>query len=191
MYVFLIPLLFGFACNLASAFTMALARRWGPRRGMLACVVLRDVLGIPVWALGFGLAVQVPAPRLLAPALAADLAGWALAAAGGVIILLALVTLGGRAVRPFIHDTLVKTGLYARVRHPIHAGTLLEFAGLSLLRPSLPVVVACALGALWVLAQTWLEERDLLQRLPDYRAYMQRVPRFLPRKRAKPWKELP
>jgi protein-S-isoprenylcysteine O-methyltransferase Ste14 len=183
--LFLIPLLFGFGCNLASAFTTAFAQRWGPKPGALVSAVLRDVLGIPIWALGFALAAWAPAPNLFAPGLATDLAGWALVAVGGGIIVLALVTLGGRAAWPSVHDTLVNIGLYARVRHPIHGGALLEFAGIGLLRPSLSMALACGLAMLWVFAQTWLEERDLVQRLPAYRAYMRRVPRFVPHWRAK------
>ncbi len=178
--LFLIPLLFGFGCNLASAFTTAFSQRWGPKHGRLASAVLRDVLGIPIWGLGFVLAAGAPAPNLFTPGQATDLAGWVLVAAGGSIIVLALVTLGGRAAWPSVHDTLVNTGLYARVRHPIHAGALLEFAGIGLLRPSLSMALACGLGMLWVFIQTWLEERDLVQRLPAYVAYMQRVPRFVP-----------
>jgi protein-S-isoprenylcysteine O-methyltransferase Ste14 len=185
MCLFLLPLLFGFACNLASSFTTVFARRWGARLGGWVGVALRDVLGIPVWTLGFALAVKAPAPWLLVPGLITRWVGWALATAGGVIILLALATLRGRAARPSIHDPLAQTGVYAWVRHPIHAGTLLEFAGLGLLCPTGPVALACGLGVLWVLGQTWLEERDLLQRLPDYRAYRRRVPCFLPRLRVK------
>jgi protein-S-isoprenylcysteine O-methyltransferase Ste14 len=184
-YVFLLPLLFGFSCNLASAFTAAFARRWGPKRGALVSAILRDVLGIPVWALGFGLAAWAPAPKLFAPGLTTDLAGWALVAAGGGIIVLALVTLGGRAAWPSVNDTLAQTGLYARVRHPLHTGALLEFAGLALLCPSAPMALTCGIGWLWVYVQTWLEERDLVQRMPGYGAYMQRVPRFVPRWRIK------
>ena len=55
MYVFLIPLLLGFALNSASAFTAAYSRRWGEWRGQLASVLLRDVLGIPMWVVGLAL----------------------------------------------------------------------------------------------------------------------------------------
>jgi hypothetical protein len=53
MFIFLVPLMFGFAANLASAFTTAFSRRWGERRGAVITAVLRDILGIPVWVLGF------------------------------------------------------------------------------------------------------------------------------------------
>jgi protein-S-isoprenylcysteine O-methyltransferase Ste14 len=86
---------------------------------------------------------------------------------------------------PSTRDTLVHSGIYAHVRHPIHTGTFLEFMGLLLLIPTQTVTLACTVGLAWVLVQTRLEERDLLQRLPDYREYMNRVPRFLPRFRAR------
>jgi protein-S-isoprenylcysteine O-methyltransferase Ste14 len=41
-------------------------------------------------------------------------------------------------------------------------------------------LLACALGTVWVILQTWLEEIDLLGRLPGYREYMGRVHRFRP-----------
>ncbi len=82
---------------------------------------------------------------------------------------------------PSVQDALVQSGPYAQVRHPIHAGTLLEFAGIFLIRPSATMITACVLGVVWVLLQTSFEERDLLQRNPDYAAYMHKVPRFIPR----------
>jgi protein-S-isoprenylcysteine O-methyltransferase Ste14 len=85
-----------------------------------------------------------------------------------------------------MRDTLVCHGLYARIRHPINSGIMLVFVGLALLRPTATVVVACALGFLWMIVQARLEELDLVQRLPAYREYMELVPRFVPRFRKKP-----
>jgi protein-S-isoprenylcysteine O-methyltransferase Ste14 len=181
--VYLALLVVGFACNLASASTTAFSRRWGARRGSLITAVLRNVLGIPVWAAGFVLAARAPAPLLLSRTTVTESAGWLLVAAGGTVILFALATLRARAAKPSTSDALAHTGLYARVRHPIHSGTLLEFLGLALLAPRLPVLIACALGVVWILAQTWREELDLVQRLPEYRDYMRAVPRFVPRLR--------
>ncbi len=180
-YLFLIPLLLGFACNAASAFTTAFSKQWGERRGSLVTVVLRDVLGIPVWAIGLVLAFRAQSPSLFASTLATDILGWLLICVGGAIIILALLSIRMRAAAPAARDTLVQRGLYAHVRHPIHSGTFLEFLGLFLLNPTLAVTVALTLGVAWLLVQTRLEEFDLLQRLPGYREYMQRVPCFLPR----------
>jgi len=181
LYLFLIPLLIGFACNLASAFTIAFTRWWGERMGSFVTILLRDVLGIPVWGLGFALAAWTSSPMLFSPAAASNIAGWLAIAAGAVIIVAALATIRMRSAAPTAHDSLAETGIYARVRHPIHSGTLLEFLGILLIRPSVTVGLACGLGVAWVLLQTRFEEWDLLRRIPGYRAYMESVPRFIPR----------
>ena len=72
-------------------------------------------------------------------------------------------------------------GPYARVRHPLYDGVLIQLTGLCLLMPRWPVLLACGLAAAWIQVQARLEERDLLERVPGYREYMARVPRFLPR----------
>ena len=185
MFYFLIPLLVGFGFNLASAFTSFYSRRWGKRRGQLVTILFRDVLGIPVWVLGLGLAMRTPSPALFASNSMTQISGWLLLLIGGLIILAALFTIRLLAAAPTNQDKLVKIGLYASVRHPIHTGTFFEFVGLFLIAPSLSVAAACMIGCIWILIQTRLEEVDLLQRMPEYRQYMQSVPRFWPRLRRK------
>ena len=72
-------------------------------------------------------------------------------------------------------------GLYAHIRHPLYSGMILELVGLFLWIPTLTVLMACMLGVVWVMIQARLEEMDLVKRLPAYREYMQRVPRFMPK----------
>ena len=180
-FLFIFLLIVGFSINILSASTSLLIEKFGERNGALLTVLFRDVLGIPVWAAGFCLAAVAPSADLLPRAPAIQIIGWILIAAGGAIIVAALVTIRRRSLAPTARDALAETGLYARVRHPIHSGTFLEFAGLFLVRPSAAVGLACALGVVWLLLQTLFEERDLLQRIPSYRDYMQRVPRFFPR----------
>jgi len=181
MYWFLLPLLAGFACDWASAFTTACSRRWGQRRGRRVTFFLRMVIGMPAWATGLALAVRTPAPRLFPQAPAAEIAGWLLVAAGCLPMIFGLLALRFPAALPSTQDALVAHGIYAHIRHPIYAGMLLEFLGLALLFPTPAALPACALGLAWIFVKTRLEELDLVQRMPAYRAYMQRVPRFLPR----------
>jgi len=183
--VVLIPLLLGFACNSVSAFTAAFSRRWGPQRGPWVTVVLRNVLGIPLWVTGLVLAVRSPSRALFAASALVQSFGWVLLIAGCGVQLMAVASLRGRAAKPSIDDALVDHGVYAHIRHPIYAGLLLEFAALVLVRPRRAVAMACALGMLWALLQARLEEIDLLQRMPSYRDYLARVPGFVPRVRAR------
>lgn len=178
--IFLVPLLLGFGFCAASAFTAAFSRWWGARPGQLVTALLRNLLGIPLWVLGLALAVRAPAAPLFArgPLLAG--AAWLLFGVGLVPITLGVAALGRRAAAPSLGDTLEARGIYGRLRHPIYAGALLEFAGTALWQPAAPTLTACSLGMAWAVLQAWLEERDLLQRLPGYAAYMARAPRFVP-----------
>jgi protein-S-isoprenylcysteine O-methyltransferase Ste14 len=181
VYLFLFPLLAGFLFNWASAPTAFYIRRLGETRGRALTFLFRNILGIPVWAAGLALACRVDVPALWPDTVLPVAAGWVLICAGGLLILQALRFLGWRSVRPTSQDSLVQSGSYRWVRHPIHAGVLLEFLGVILLFRTAPVLAACLLGSLYVVVQTKLEEADLLARIPDYRQYMQSVPRFLPR----------
>ena len=183
MYAFLLPLLLGFALNVASAFTTAYSRRWGERGGQLATLILRVFLGMPLWIFGLILAMRASSPRLFSSNALADALGWLSVAAGCALMVWALRGLGVQAAMPSVRDTLREQGAYAHMRHPIYSGMLLEFAGPGLLTPTLPAVIACLLGVGWILVQARLEEIDLVQRIPAYREYMGRAPRFLPRLR--------
>jgi len=181
MFLFVIPLLLGFALVGASAFTGAYSRWWGERGGELATSILRNYLGIPLGFLGFILAWLQPAPFLFVGGRAAKSLGWLLVVAGSVSFVWGHVVLGLPTGWPSVRDTLVRHSLYAYVRHPIYAGGLLMFVGGALLRPTSTVGLACALGFAWLIIQARLEEVDLVQRLPGYREYMEHVPRFVPR----------
>lgn len=151
----------------------------------MATMLLRNVLGIPLMFAGFVLAWLAPAPPLFNPGAAGRVLGWLLILAGAVPVIWGHLVLGWRTHMPSVRDTLVRHGLYARVRHPIYAGGIVIFMGLSLLKPTQTVGLACALGIVWLGIQARLEEIDLLQRLPAYREYMAEVPRFVPRLRKK------
>ncbi len=181
MHRVLFPLLLGFALDSASAFTTAFSRRWGQSRGELATFVLRNVLGVPLWVVGLGFAVRTPSPMVFTESSVTTVAGWLLLGFGATFQIFAIVVLRLRAARPSANDALVARGVYAHVRHPIYTGLLLQFAALVMVRPRQMVLLAAALGCAWVFVQAMLEERDLLQRMPAYREYMNRVPRFLPR----------
>lgn len=181
MYLFLIPLFLGFALVGASTFTAAYSRKWGEGGGQTATSILRNFLGIPLGLVGFILAWLQPAPLFFVAGTAIKTLGLLLVFAGSVPFLWGHVVLGWRTGWPSVRDTLVRHGLYARVRHPIYTGSILVLGGLGLLRPTSTVLLTCVIGGGWLIVQAWLEEIDLVQRLPEYREYMKRVPRFVPR----------
>ena len=90
----------------------------------------------------------------------------------------------GRSLTPFPEPrregTLVETGPFALVRHPVYGGGLAFFAGLSLAVGPGGLAPTAALGLLWV-AKSREEERRLAARFPGYDAYRSRVRRrFVP-----------
>jgi len=85
--------------------------------------------------------------------------------------------------RPQPTATLVREGIYAEVRHPIYGGFILLACGWALLTTNaLRLGAAGALIALFT-AKAQREETWLNERFPDYAAYQDEVPRFLPN----PW----
>ena len=176
-----ILLLLGFAFNAASAFTGSYARWFGDRPGQILTGILRNVVGIPVWVSGLVLAVGLPSQQIARVSVLSAAVAWVLLGAGALLQLMALLALRRSAALPSMRDGLVQHGIYAHIRHPIYAGLLLEFAGIVLLHPHFAAILACALGACWCILQAHLEEVDLVQRIPAYREYMARLPRFAPR----------
>ena len=74
------------------------------------------------------------------------------------------------------HHTVVDTGVYAVVRHPMYAGGILFTFGMPLWLQSyaaflLGILPAAVLGALRI----QVEERLLKEKLPGYAAYMEKV----------------
>ena len=179
--IFLI--IIGFALVGASAFTSAYSKWWGEKGGQWATIILRNLLGIPLWVTGFVFAWIEPSPFLLKPNIKLKLIGLFLIILGSFPFIWGHIELGWRTHMPSVKDTLVRHGLYAYVRHPIYAGGFAIVAGLALIKPTSAFVTACTLGFIWLIVQARLEEIDLLQRMPDYKNYMKQVPRFLPRLR--------
>ena len=181
MYLFLVPLLLGFALVGASAFTAAYSRRWGERGGEIASWILRNLLGIPIWVFGAILAWLQPSPSLFISDWVTSTLGWLIVLTGSLPFIWGHIVLGKPTHMPSTRDKLVRHGLYAYVRHPIYAGGLLICVGLALVKPTSTFVLACAVGFVWLIIQALLEEADLVQRLSEYSKYMEQVPRFIPR----------
>lgn len=82
--------------------------------------------------------------------------------------------------------TLITTGAYRYVRHPLYAAYILQNLGLCLRYPSLAVVSVVVGWFFLALLRIRYEERVLSQNFPAYSAYRKRVGTFFPRLRRQP-----
>jgi protein-S-isoprenylcysteine O-methyltransferase Ste14 len=105
-------------------------------------------------------------------------------AVGLLLIILAISTLRSRGASPqgdefTATSRVVRTGIYSIVRHPLYLGWLLMYPAIMIL--SLNGLV-WALGFVGMGCMVFIViegEAQLLEKFgPDYRAYMQEVPRF-------------
>lgn len=78
--------------------------------------------------------------------------------------------------------TLLREGLYARVRHPRYAGVILGLLAFALFTNYLTIYLLVPLSALALALLVRLEERELADRFgEEYERYRARVPMFIPR----------
>ena len=102
---------------------------------------------------------------------------------GGVTLLIGLAICFGTIYQnafaiPIVEDqtergqTLVDTGLYSVVRHPLYLGMLLFFAGLALWLESYGGLVAVSVLLAVLIARTAVEEQTLKRTLPGYTEYL-------------------
>ena len=77
---------------------------------------------------------------------------------------------------------LVTGGPYGIVRHPIYFGAVMFLGSLSILSANLLIILPTIVLIILLYAQLPDEESMLLERFgDDYREYMKRTPRFIPR----------
>jgi protein-S-isoprenylcysteine O-methyltransferase Ste14 len=103
----------------------------------------------------------------------------------GAWVGLAALRMHGRRLTPLPEPNpalgLLRTGVYARVRHPMYTGLLLSAFGLAIVAQK-PLAIAAA-GALTVFfnLKAREEERRLRRCYPNYADYQRATGRFLPR----------
>jgi protein-S-isoprenylcysteine O-methyltransferase Ste14 len=121
--------------------------------------------------------LQFPSSQLC-PFVGAGLAG-----VGGMVLLAGLIRLGSNLTPlPFPKDeaSLVQTGPYSFVRHPMYCGgILLAFGWAILVRGWLTVIFAIVM-LLFLDIKSRREEQWLSQKYPDYRDYQRRVRKLIP-----------
>ena len=123
-------------------------------------------------------------PDLLLPfADLCKLVGGSLMAAGGILLIGGMAWLGKRLTPlpfPKPETTLVETGPYAFVRHPVYSGgILLSFGWAIMVRGWLTLVYAAVL-LVFLDIKSRREERWLVERFPSYQHYQRRVRKLIP-----------
>jgi len=103
----------------------------------------------------------------------------------GAWVGLAALRMHGRRLTPLPEPNpalgLLRTGVYARVRHPMYTGLLLSAFGLAIVaQKPLAIAAAVALTVFFNL-KAREEERRLRRCYPDYADYQRATGRFLPR----------
>jgi protein-S-isoprenylcysteine O-methyltransferase Ste14 len=78
-------------------------------------------------------------------------------------------------------STLVTTGIYRRIRHPLYSSLIALGFAWALAWSSTPGLALATALALLLHAKARHEETRLCEVFPDYPAYRARVPRYLPR----------
>jgi protein-S-isoprenylcysteine O-methyltransferase Ste14 len=79
---------------------------------------------------------------------------------------------------------VVRSGIYARIRHPRYTACMMTFWGLAFLTGARGIFLLAILTVVMYLMVTPIEERELRNEYgSEYDSYAQAVPRFLPRLR--------
>ncbi len=140
-------------------FTLILLLLFGPRasHGMTQWTAVYALLG----SLGGGLLLM---------------AGLSLAVAGLLHLGMNLTPLP----RPKENATMIQTGVYRLVRHPIYGGIIVSAFGWSLWIHSILTICYAALLLLFFEIKSNREERWLMEKFPEYSEYRRRARKFIP-----------
>jgi len=138
---------------------------------LMAIVFLgpRTLPGLPVW------------PETVARI--ARLAGAALMVAGGGLLLASLFTLGANLTPlpyPRSDATLVQSGPYRLVRHPIYAGGIVLAYGWALVVHGWLTLGYATVLLIFLDIKSAREERWLAAKFPEYAGYQRRVRKLIP-----------
>ena len=109
--------------------------------------------------------------------------GGVLLVLAGILGFLGLATLRRNLTpfpRPRSGATLVQTGIYALIRHPLYSSLILVGFGWALIRQSGPALLVAVIQAVFLNAKATREEHWLRQRFPEYADYQKRVHRLIP-----------
>jgi len=102
---------------------------------------------------------------------------------GSLLLLKGFLDLGSNLTPlpyPREDGSLVQSGIYGVVRHPIYSGLILTALSWTLFQISLSHLIGTAILFIFLNAKASREEAWLTQKYSDYSAYQQRVKKLLP-----------
>jgi protein-S-isoprenylcysteine O-methyltransferase Ste14 len=109
--------------------------------------------------------------------------GFIILAVGLLVLLLSIYQLR-KHISPFPsplkHGSLITTGIYSYVRHPIYSGILITLTGHVLTSPQLGRIIITSLLTVFFYFKSRYEEKLLLNTYPGYHDYKKRTCRFFP-----------
>lgn len=140
-------------------------------------VLAQAVLMAAVFTLAVLRHARNPHPAFVACGVLTMIAGAAIGLAGAVAL--------GHNLTPLPHprdeSRLVRSGIYARIRHPLYTSVTLAALGWALAWQSWPAGLAALCLAPFFAAKARREERWLRAKFPEYDEYARQTPGFLPR----------
>ncbi len=162
-------------------FSLTRARREPNRRG-------EDLKGLTWGYVTFSIATLVGAPIESAYAgriipVWQSILGGAIGIGGLGLGMLSFKALGRNFrvyAAPRRSGTLITSGVYSFIRHPMYSGVIIGLAGYVIAFGSWPFAPACLAVAFFYTVKSIKEERILAAKYPDYPEYQRRTWRFLP-----------
>ncbi|MCL4417103.1 MAG: isoprenylcysteine carboxylmethyltransferase family protein [Patescibacteria group bacterium] len=96
---------------------------------------------------------------------------------GGLILISASWNILYQATK---NQTIARTGPYKYIRHPQYVGFIIIILGFLMQWPTLPTLIMAPILTFMYIRLARKEEKDVLQKYPQYRHYLKNTPAFLP-----------
>ena len=109
--------------------------------------------------------------------------GLLIGAVGLLFLGVGIVNLGANLTalpHPKDESTLVESGAYSLVRHPLYSGLIFAATGWSLVKGSLPMLLYTLILFIFFDIKSRREEQWLSEKFPQYGAYQKRVRKLIP-----------
>jgi len=96
---------------------------------------------------------------------------------GGLILISASWKMLYQATK---EQTIARTGPYKYIKHPQYVGFVIIIFGFLMQWPTLPTLIMAPILIIMYIRLARKEEKDVLQKYPQYRDYFKKTPAFLP-----------